>query len=418
MIEFLIFPITFISAFGFSYLYYKLVNCKNKITLKTVLIFLVGVTLFSMVKYFNVEIISAISFFWFFPILFGSIYFSSFKDLAFYTIIIWLYSMIIDLIIMLVISFINYGFNFNIYGHLFEMLPTIIVFIVIILLANSTKLKHFTNYLYHHFIKIGFLDFLTICFTVYIFVLGITLSFNIENLELDLLLIFIMIISSLYFVMLVREAINKYENNLFLKTLKENNDFYISMNDENRIFKHNLMAKLLSIKSVSNKKARILIDDFLSTFNNIDFSFHIKDIPYGINGLLYQKLYPYLDTLDIKIDNLIDYDIFGVLTPRRYNVFIEKMIIALDNAIDASLKSVEKLLIINLFELNGNIVIEIKNTFSHKINLDNVGSKNYSTKGKGRGLGLFSALRDKEAVMTVKIINSLFVSRVSVKKIK
>ena len=43
------------------------------------------------------------------------------------------------------------------------------------------------------------------------------------------------------------------------------------------------------IKSVSNKKARNLIDDFLKSYNsNMDFSFHIKDMPYGLNGIIYE----------------------------------------------------------------------------------------------------------------------------------
>lgn len=95
--------------------------------------------------------------------------------------------------------------------------------------------------------------------------------------------------------------------------MQENNDFYIKVEDENRIFKHNLVAKLLSIKSVSNNKSMALIEDLILQFNkNVSFSQTIKVIPYGLNGIIYQKLYSYMNVLNIKINNEIGYDIFSI----------------------------------------------------------------------------------------------------------
>ena len=181
------------------------------------------------------------------------------------------------------------------------------------------------------------------------------------------------------------------------------------------------MAKILSIKSVSGKKARMLIDDFLRSFNqNIDFSIHIQDMPYGLNGIIYEKIYSYIGKLHIKIDNKIDFDIFTKLNPRRYNVFVEKMIIALDNAIEASLNSVEKLLVINLYFEDESIIMDIKNTLSTNLNLEELGKVNYSTKSnkdyKRHGLGLFSALRNNEVTMSIKIVNNLFITRIIAKQ--
>lgn len=233
----------------------------------------------------------------------------------------------------------------------------------------------------------------------------------------NILSIALVLVLTLFFVLLIKVRINLVENEIFLELLKKNNDFYISIEDENRIFKHNLMAKMLSIKSVSSKKARALIDDFLKSYNsNMDFSFHIKDMPYGLNGVIYEKIYPYMGQLNIKIDNKIDFDIFSKLKPRRYNVFVEKMVIVLDNAIQASLKSRTKLLILNLYYEDNQIIIDIKNTFEANLSLDDLGKINYSTKGKRRGLGLFSALRDNEVSLSMKIINDLFVTKIVAKQ--
>ena len=76
------------------------------------------------------------------------------------------------------------------------------------------------------------------------------------------------------------------------------------------------------------------------------------------------------------------------------------------------------MLVINLYENDVDIIAEIKNSFSQNINVDNLGNKNYSTKNTFRGLGLFSAFRDKEAILSIKIVNDMFVCKISVKKNK
>ena len=92
------------------------------------------------------------------------------------------------------------------------------------------------------------------------------------------------------------------------------------------------------------------------------------------------------------------------------------MFIALDNAIQACLKSYSKILILNLYYEDNQIIMDIKNTFEANLNLDDLGTINYSTKGKRRGLGLFSALRDNEVCLSIKIINDLFVTKVVAKQ--
>ena len=231
--------------------------------------------------------------------------------------------MVLDLLSMIAISGLYNLFNLNVDNiEIFQGFPTIIVFILLILISKNKFIDKITKYLYNLYSKIEYLDFALVSFTVLIFILGLSIAVNIKKLSITFLLIVIIYLMLLCFILIVKYKSNNYENKIFLKTLKENNEFYISMDAENRIFKHNLAAKLLSIKSVSNKKARSLIDDMLSQYNkNIDFSRHVQDIPYGFNGIIYQKLYPYLDKLNVKIDTQIDFDIFEVLFSIFFNIF-------------------------------------------------------------------------------------------------
>ena len=340
-----------------------------------------------------------------------------FAKFIFYFFIIYLYGIFLDLISMLFVTLIHNFIYFDMYGYIAQIVLSLIIFIAFVIMANSKVIKNFTNNLFKKVKKISYFDFTLISFAIFVLLMSIVMLYNLSNLNMIILSIALVLILTLFFVLLIKVRINLAENEIFLELLKKNNDFYIKIADENRIFKHNLMAKMLSIKSVSGKNSRQLIDDFLKSFNNnMDFSIQIQDMPYGLNGIIYEKIYSYLGKLHIKIDNKINFDIFTKLKPRRYNVFVEKMIIVLDNAIESSMKSVDKILVINLYFEGDNIILDIKNTFSSSLNLDELGQINYSTKGRRRGLGLFSALRDNEVNLSIKIVNNLFVSKIVAKQ--
>jgi len=419
MLKFLIIVLfSFISTFGFAYVYYKFVDAQ-KISFLSAFIFLLGVISSVISKYYVVPVLNYLSFFLFFPLLFYCIKPCSFRKILFYVLIIWLYGMAIDLLAMILFSFLHFLIGFDIFKRWFmaEHILTFVVFIFLMFIGHSKVIKNLTNSLYKKLVSIKYSDLSLIIFTIFTLIIAVIIVSNLKNLNFNLILLLILLMLLIIFALLIKVKLNEEENEKYLKTLKENNDFYIQVEDENRVFKHNLTAKLLSIKSVANKKSVLLIEDLLVQFNkNVDFSNHMKTIPYGLNGIIYQKIYSYLKELKIKVFNDINYDIFNFLKPRRYNVMVEKMVIALDNAIEAALSSNEKILVVNLYEENDSIVIEIKNTFSNQIDIDLLGTKGNSTKGQRRGLGLFSSFRDNEATLEVMIINDMFVSKITAKK--
>jgi len=411
--------ISFFSTFSFTYLFYKLTNAKSKINLKIFFVYLLGVTAVVLIKIYNIKFLNYVFFFIYFPILFNIIKKMPIKKLLFYVFAVWFYGMAVDIILILILSLILYFLNINFYNNpeLGSMLSTVLLSTFLCLLSYKEFLFKKINYINDKIFNILHYDLALIVFALFILIMAITMLFNIANLNTNVLLSIVIILMIMTFIVLLRYKIISSENAKYLKTLKENNEFYIKMDDENRTFKHNLIAKLLSIKSVANEKTMVLIEDLIVQFNkSVDFSNSIKIIPYGLNGIIYQKLYPNLKKLNIKINNEINYDIFEVLKPRRYNVLVEKLVVTLDNAIESSLKSKDKSIVINVYDKDGLICIEIKNTFSNDINMESLGSVNYSTKGKKRGLGLFSILRDNEASVSVKIVNNIFISKITAKK--
>ena len=407
--------VCFFSTFGFTYLFLKLSNRKFKKSFLTITLFVIGWVTMAFFMAYNVSLLRLIFFFIFYPLFFYTINPLPFKKNIYYVFVVWSFGMILDLLAMLVISGLHKYFAFNIDSNwnITSLILTFVVFLLLVIIAHFKTVVLFVNKLYERLVKIKYSDGLIIFLMIYIFISAFVILTSLPNLTIDILFALLIVLVIIVFIFLIKYKMYEEEITRYLKILKDNNEFYVTVDDENRIFKHNLIAKLLSVKSVSNKKGMALIDNMIEDFNqSIDFSEYIKVIPYGLNGIVYQKLYPVMDKVDVHITNEIHYDIFNELTHVRYNVLIEKLSIVLDNAIESTLKSKSKIIIINIFDQNNSIVVEVKNSFSTTVDLDSLGTKNYSTKGKRRGLGLFSALRNNEVNLTVKLVNDFFVSKI------
>ena len=403
------------STLSISYLFLKLTNTKPKLNLKLFFIYLITILTVTTIEYFHYYILNPLSYFLFIPIIFTNLKKMAIKKTLYYVISIWFCGISLDLISLLLASLLYKLFHSNIDS--LKIIFSFLVFSCFIIIGNIKIFLKFINNSIENFLKIKYLDFIIILFTIFILSIGIIMLINFQNLNINLFLSLIIILITITFTTLIYHKLNSLEITKYLTKLKHNNDFYIERENEHRIFKHNLIAKLSSIKSVSNQKTKTLINDIIKEFNkSLKLSTKITEIPYGLNGLIYEQLNSYIDELNISITNSINYDILDYLKPRRYNVFIEKLIISLDNAIEASLKSHNKLLIINIYEEENLIIIEIKNSFSDTIHIDTIGNNGYSTKNKKRGLGLFSSLRNNEAKTEIKIINNFFICKITAKK--
>lgn len=405
------------SFLGSTYIYYKFVDAKSFISFKFIILYLFCVVSLASIYYFDISLLGLISYFIFCPFLYANIKLVNSKKFVYYIFAIWVYGILLDFVAMAIVSLIHHFYDFNVYGYVFEIALSIAISCMFIVISHVKIAKSFTNNLYEKLFSIEHFDFFFIFFVIVTFSIGLILFINLNRLSISLMLTLLLFLLIVMFIFLIKYRMTNMETAIFIKNLRESYEFYIKMNDENRIFRHNLNAKLSSIKSVSNQKAKLLIVDLLKeNNNNVTISELVKVIPYGFSGVIFERLYPYMDVLNITIDNSINEDLFDILKARKYNVFVEKMVVALDNAIEASLASSDKVLSVNLYVLENEIVLEIKNTFSNIINLDDMGKIGYSTKGTKRGLGLFSTFRNSEATVNVQIFNNIFISKVVVKR--
>ena len=109
MTDFLMwFIASFVATFGVSFLYCKLCCSKVSINLKIIFVFLVGVIFLSLIKFFDLTYLNFLAYFLYYPFLFYVIEPKSIKLLIYYTIIIWFYGVVLDFLIMLILSILNF----------------------------------------------------------------------------------------------------------------------------------------------------------------------------------------------------------------------------------------------------------------------------------------------------------------------
>ena len=208
------------------------------------------------------------------------------------------------------------------------------------------------------------------------------------------------LLTILYLIMLFRlanaregyKSINsKYETSL--NSLRE----YEDIMDKYRVSNHENKNQLLTIRNMIDKKDKKtakyidkLVDNKIK--DNETIFYKTSKIPEGgLRAIIYSKLCKIKDEkigydLDIANDvKTVDLLKIGDNT----NLNICKIIgVFLDNAIEASKEVKKPNVIIEIFIMDGELCIDISNNYLGSIEIDKLGIKKYTTKGKGHGYGL------------------------------
>lgn len=234
----------------------------------------------------------------------------------------------------------------------------------------------------------------------------------------------------LFFIFLIYLIIyNKY---MVVKEVKKTEELLDMMTiyekriDEDRIIRHEMLNNLLALKSFKDKNSKDFdktLDDFIMTCSNKSVGVkNIYKLPSGLKGIVYYKM-------NIASDKKINYNIN---ISKQINIKLEKenykdyvslckiLGIIIDNAIEASEKTKDKLLIIDAYNEKDDIVIEVTNSCKEKnIDISSLYKKGYSSKGNNRGFGLHIARmlikNNKHLEMKQECINNLFITKITIK---
>ena len=410
---------TFISYLNVSLIYGIVTKSKFKISIK-LLILMIVMAILNTTVIIQLPIGFKTVFNFICLTLFNKIiYNNKIKDELYYIIIIWAVGILLDMLFMalfpvllekVVIMFPNVGIALiSLILQLIQLLIFKIKFMGVFINKFKNKIDMINNIVWLFMLSI----FLIVLFSVLAFI-----NLRHFNNTIIIILISLIVISIVGFFIKIISDEKMYK--LAIENLMNNNRYYLELNKKDSIFRHNIIHHLNSIKTISNKKTCSLIDDLIaeSHINNMQ-SKDIELLPNGINGLICSYIYGKgHDKLNVAVNNYLESDLFDVLTPRKYNKLCETLGVCLDNAVTASRKSKEKVMQIVLLEDKESIYVKIINTFSTSIEIEKLGTYNYTTNDKGHGIGLSSILKRRDINVKTSIINNLFENQIMIKKKK
>lgn len=347
------------------------------------------------------------------------------KTSIFYTTFIFLIGTACELFItrfFLFIKLTNISSNDKIHSLLaFEILFTVINMILLLvifkILRKAIKISKFNNFIQKNddINLIAFVLFIMISFLLIVY------GYDFKSIKNFLAAIITFIIVFAFIVTLIIK-VNKEEKLVVRnKFLLERNNYFEIVREDYRILKHNLINDFLSIESIGNKQVKDLVKQKIKKYNKeYEWISNIEEIPNNLQGLIQLKILSAKKSgIDCYIDSQIKTNFLSKINMALYDNLSDAISISLDNAFEATKECEDKFVYIEIKENKKKIIIKIVNPFKNQIDIENIGSKNYSTKDKKRGIGLFSLtklLNKNNVVLKRRIINNMFITSIITNK--
>ena len=196
--------------------------------------------------------------------------------------------------------------------------------------------------------------------------------------------------------------------------------------EKEQLNRHEYKNQLAVLRCLTKeKKVKDKIDEILEDNISIEGQAvtNLKSLPKGgIKGLMYyksavaQKRKLHL-AIDVSIENK------GILTKLSENdirILCKLIGIYFDNAIEAAVESRKKKLSIEIYELKDKVNFVFSNTFKKHKNMKDRNKKGVSSKGEGRGNGLYFAcklIKDNSWIQEKQeIIDDYYIQEISINK--
>lgn len=412
---------TYVTILSFN----KLINKKVEYNLKNIIIVLFAGIIITINIYVSQGMIKIL-------ISYLTLYLTSFAlnkensiKTIFYMIICYLMLLFYEIILSIVVMQVSDIDTFN-SSIVIKTVYSVINVLLVYFTCCIKKIRKIINNMCNKFnskslILIFILFFASLVVIDYKYIINFSINVYISNLIL-LLSVIILVIMTIYNYINVIKKTEKEE--ALLNFMSK----YEKIIDEDRINRHEMLNNLLFLKSFDDKNSSEYeqsLDELIKTYNKKGIGVkNIYKLPNGLKGIFYYKLSG-LETegfkLNINISNKLS-NSFKKLPHNEYIILYKIVGILLDNAVEAAEKSKDKYIGIDIYNEKSNIVIIIDNSFKGKIYLNKINNKDYTSKGKNRGLGLFivnKLLKESELIHLEQIIElNVFTSKIIIKKDK
>lgn len=337
------------------------------------------------------------------------------QEATFYALLYSLMSLVLELLLSPIILF-----NFKNVNELNTNIQLKVIFTlvncIILIFIFSTKIV--LKYIYK--INVVTKKYINMNNILFVIILFLSIIGTIRAVETNNnLLIAISLIFVIFILFALRiTTIDKYN----IKLLEEkneclNNSFraYSETIDECRKLKHNLKNELYTLNTTIPKRYQKNVNLIISKYNkNYEWINKIHEIPKGLQGMIYLKS---TEAKEFGIKLIINTENNINSTDINYLDLCNIIGILLDNAIEAVKSVEEKNIFLDIVIDKKENKINIYNHFNNKINLNKIGTKNYSTKQIKSGIGInYIKNLNNKIKINFKIIDDLFISQVRIRK--
>lgn len=284
--------------------------------------------------------------------------------------------------------------------------------LVMFLVINIKTIKKFIKYCIKHLSKSKYVLSL-ILLVGFLFETSIIISItNMTSLKQNILAYILLVSIGVGVFALIYNITKKDELKLINQNLIINNESFMKIINNYKLFKHNFKYELNAISLVGDDKVKKLIKLYLdeydvkSSFDNSD----LMKLPSGIRNLVYRKLLESTDTnCNIVVDNFINYDPFENISIKKMCKLMQCLGIILDNAIEEAMQTKSKYIYIKISEdEKNNIIFECHNQIKNNIDIDLIGIEKESNKADHMGVGTSYLVKQKAFKVTNVIRNDIY----------
>lgn len=400
-------------------------------TLKNILAILVCTTLITIIFINTNEILKTILMCTIFTMVFKIIFKSNISKSVLMSIIYIIILMLSDLLVLLFLIVILQMPKETIYtsfaGSALGNVCTNIIMLLIIYLLRK-PLKKLLGYSFSTNKKIIIVSIVTITITVYFF-FKIIAGYKVNNSVITYLMCmiaFITILLTLYREKIENESIIKKYDELLdvMKTYEVDIENQRTLIHENRNELMTIRSK--AIDKNASKEFIEYMDSVIGDKVSTSISKYSKFTHLPSNGLKGFFYYKSMEAerrgikVSANVSKKIENSFLKDLDTKTYKDLARLIGVYLDNAIDASEKSEDKKLGIEIYLIKENIKIIITNTFSNDVDLSKIGKERYTTKGKNHGHGLLlvsSIIRNNNRfIAKTKVDQNLYIQELTINK--
>ncbi len=428
MLEVLInFICAFILVLAGFYIIKKITGSNQKISLRVIGYLLLNSSLIAIVHYLNYSFISLMLNFIINTLTYKGIFKVSLEEAVVQTGILTMYLLIFDTIFVIIqINAIPLKVvQNNILVYLISnILVVLMTYLSIQISFIYKRLRKFYQVLVNKDLRLNMIFIILIIITA----CGILYSFIINNkfnlrFYTDLTVIASLLIIGIIFIK-NKDVYNKLssEYDILLSSVQNFEDWI----EKEQYLRHeykNQLAILYGISSEKEVKNKIqeIIDQNLDINN--DVVKQLSMLPRGdLKGILhYKTIVAQKHKIKLTVDvSIQDNGIINKLDKKEINTLAKLIGIFYDNAIEAAAESKKRIVLLEIYELKGRVNFVISNTFKKNSIINSQHERGISSKGKGRGNGLYFANKilnkNKWIIEKNEIIDNYYVETITVIK--